>query len=214
MRFFGIFSRTREFFWLKLHTEIVLNIIYNFCKDCMAIFAYWRQSNQEICQKMRFFDIISRTRENIWLKLHTKIVLNITYNFSTDTKLQKFHLHPFWGHFSIWLQSICVKNDFSRKVFKIDASNFPEMFIRWFSTTFVKTVWWFLHIDGSQIKKTAISYKKNHFFLIFLRNTLDTRFKLSRNVYQMILHNFCKDCMVIFAYWRQSNQEICQKMKI
>ena len=28
------------------------------------------------------------------------------------------------------------------------------------SATFVKTVWRFSHIDGSQIKKTAISYKK------------------------------------------------------
>ena len=60
--------------------------------------------------------------------------------------------------------------------------------------------------------KTAISYKKNQFFLIFSLNTVDTGFKLSTNVYLMILYNSCKDCMVIFAYWRQSNQEKCQKM--
>ena len=38
------------------------------------------------------------------------------------------------------------------------------MSVRSLSTTFVKTVWRFLHIDSRQIKKTAISYKKNHFF--------------------------------------------------
>ena len=48
--------------------------------------------------------------------------------------------------------------DSSRKVFKLEASNLTEMFDG--STTFVKTVWRFFHIDGSQIKKTAISYKK------------------------------------------------------
>ena len=88
------------------------------------------------------------------------------------------------------------KNDFSQKVFEIHASNFPEMFIGSLSTTFVKTVWWFLHIDASQIKKTAISYKKNHFFLIFSKNTVDTGFKLSRNVYQMIIYNFSIDTML------------------
>ena len=79
---------------------------------------------------------------------------------------------------------------FYRKRFKIHASNFAEMFIGPLSTTFVKTVWRFSHIDGSQIKKTAISYKKNHFFLIFVRNTLDAGFKLSRNVYWTIIYNF------------------------
>ena len=58
----------------------------------------------------------------------------------------------------------------------MQASNFPEMFTGPLSTTFDKTVCRFSHIDGSQIKKTAISYKKNHFLLIFLRNTLDTGF--------------------------------------
>ena len=108
-----------------------------------------------------------------------------------------------------------------------------------------------MHIDGSQIKKTAISYKKSlflHFLkkyvkyrlqtsslsttflfgprlgngyfsiwlrqyalkLIFfkkysfsLRNTLDTGFSLCRNVHWIIVYNFCKDCMVNLAYWRQ-----------
>ena len=70
------------------------------------------------------------------------------------------------------------------------------MFIRWFSTTFVKTVWRFFDLTAVNMQKTAISYKKNHFFLIFLRNTLDTRFKLSRNVYQMIIYNFSIDTML------------------
>jgi len=57
----------------------------------------------------------------------------------------------------------------------MQASNFPEIFTGPLSTTFDKTVCRFSHIDGSQIKKTAISYKKL-FSLIFLRNTLDTGF--------------------------------------
>ena len=106
---------------------------------------------------MRFFGIFSRTRENFWLKFHIQIVLNITYNFSIETKLEKFHLHPFWAHFSIWLQSIHAKNAISRKIFKIEASNFPDMFTGPLSVSFVKTVWRFSHIDGSQIKKIHFS---------------------------------------------------------
>ena len=37
----------------------------------------------------------------------------------------------------------------------MEALNFTEMFDGSLSTTFVKTVWRFLHIDGSQIEKSA-----------------------------------------------------------
>ena len=114
---------------------------------------------------MRVLGIFSRTRANFWLIFHIWIVLDVIYNYFIGDQVEKFHLHLFWGNFSIWLQSIYVKNDFSQKVIKIDASNFPEMFIGSLSTTFVKTVRHFLHIDGSQIKKYV---KKWVFFWYFL----------------------------------------------
>ena len=149
---------------------------------------------------------------------------------------------------------------FIQKVLKIDASNFPEMFIGSLSTTFIKTVWRFLHIDGSQIKKYAknevfrhflenawkflaeISYldSSQHYLQLFYRHQAreissspilkpfldltavnmrqkwffsksfqDRGFKLSRNVPLTIIYNFCKDSIVIFAYWRHSNQKDC-----
>ena len=143
---------------------------------------------------MRFFGIFSRTREYFWLKFHIWIVLNITYNFSIDTKLEKFHLHPFWVHFSIWLQSICVKNDFSQKVFMIEASNFPEMFTGSLSTTFVKTVWRFSHIDGSQIKK----YAKKWGFSAFLENAWKFLAEIS-------LVNSSQHSLQLF-YWHQARE--------
>ena len=42
----------------------------------------------------------------------------------------------------------------------MQASNFPEMFTGPLSTTFVKTVWQFSHIDGSQIKKLPLFLEK------------------------------------------------------
>ena len=51
------------------------------------------------------------------------------------------------------MSKIEAKIDFFQNVLKLEASNFPEMFIGSLSTTFVKTVSRFLHIDGSQIKK-------------------------------------------------------------
>ena len=50
------------------------------------------------------------------------MVLNNTYNFSIDTELEK------WLFLDL-TASICAKTDFSQKVFKIQGSNFPEMFI-------------------------------------------------------------------------------------
>ena len=61
---------------------------------------------------------------------HILIVLIIIYNFFIGAKVRK------WLFLDL-AASICAKNDFSRKVFKIEASNFPEMFNGPLSTTFV-----------------------------------------------------------------------------
>ena len=120
------------------------NIIFN---------SYWLQSNQEICQKMRFFGIFSGLRENFWLKFQTWIVFIITYNFSIDTKLEKFHLHPFWGHFSIWMPSICRNRHMVfTKVVDDDPMNISGKFEAYILKTFRENSF-LTHIDCSQNEK-------------------------------------------------------------
>ena len=68
------------------------------------------------------------------------------------------------------------------------------------SQHYLQLFYWSLSQENSSSPilrpKTVISYKKNQFFLIFSKNTVDTGFKLSRNVYQMIIYNFSIDTML------------------
>ena len=50
--------------------------------------------------------------------------------------------------------------EFFQKVFKLDASNFPEMFIGSFSTTFVKTVWRFFELTEVNMQKKHKNFTK------------------------------------------------------
>ena len=115
---------------------------------------------------MRFFGVFSRTREFFWLKFHTQMILNITYNFLLVTRSGNFIFTHFEAISRFDCSQYALKMIFREKVFKLEASNFTEMFDGSLSTTFAKTVWRFLHIDGSQIKKYV---KKMRFLAIFLR---------------------------------------------
>jgi len=70
------------------------------------------------------------------------------------------------------------------------------MFIGPLSTTFLLTPWSGNFIFICFSAKTAISYKENSLFAYFSKNTVATGFKLSSNVYQMIIYNFSIDTMV------------------
>ena len=77
-----------------------------------------------------------------FLENASKFLAEISYIDSSYHYLQLFY----WGQGQEWLfldltASICAKNDFSQKVFMIEASNFAEMLIGLLSTTFVKIVW-------------------------------------------------------------------------
>ena len=105
---------------------------------------------------------------------------------------------------------------FREKYFRCRLQTFQKCLLDHYLQLLIRLYVDFRILTAVKSKKLRFLIKKNHFFLIFLRNTLDTGFKLSRNVYWAIIYNFCKDCMVIFGYWRQSNQKtaISYKKKI
>ena len=84
---------------------------------------------------------------------------------------------------------------------KCSSDHYLQLFQRWYGD--------FRILTAVKSKKLLFLIKLNHFFLIFLRNTLDTGFKLCGNVHWIIVYNFCKDCIVIFAY-RLSFQQFLQ----
>ena len=91
-----------------------------FFKKKWSIFFY-----KQFCAKnshfLGFLKILSRTRGQISLIIHILIVLIIIYNFSIGAKVRK------WLFLDL-TTSICAINDFFRKMFKIEAQNFPEMY--------------------------------------------------------------------------------------
>ena len=109
--------------------------------------------------------------------------------------VRKFHLHPFWGHFSIWLQSICEKFDFSQKIFKFRLQTFHKCLLDHYLQLFY---WHYGREISSSVfqQKTAISYKENSLFAYFSKNSVATWFQLSSNVYQTIIYNFSIDTIL------------------
>ena len=75
------------------------------------------------------------------------------------------------------------------------------MFIGPLSTTFLLTPWSGNFIFICFLAKTAISYKENSLFAYFSKNTVATWFKLSSNVYQMIIYNCSIDTKEALVMW-------------
>jgi len=86
------------------------------------------------------------------------------YNFCIDFMVGKTHLHPFFQQKIRFLIKKIHYFPIYRKVLLILGSNFPVMFIRWLSTTFLLTpcLWKSRFLD-----LTAVNMQKNVFLAIF-----------------------------------------------